>query len=532
MPDQNPMLGMPPGVDPIDYAKIMRQSQVAELLQQAALSPVGVQQPQGSNRGFYQAARVSPLSGISRLAEAMMAKRGMDTSNTNQAQMYAQGLRAFAPGGGGAPAPAPAAQGADGGYSGGAGASDAGQPGSAQPAGQAPINPMNPTGQDPRAMMRLYMQSPKDYLEAVKGTPEWQTALLATGGDRSAAQALLTAKMHKDAMVELRTGNTMFDPLTNKAILAPNPSEGVTFRGDPLSGKGVEAIPIKNSDEIAAGRAGAIEASKQANTPHEVPSTTGAPTFITPHLAAPPGAPAPGAPQTPPVPQVPKSYFPAAPTGLQTTSGKEQQSAGGKQGVEYAHDLAADSSGALEVRRSLAEMRNLAKSQDPSASNTMRMKIGQFAIASGMSAERVARWTGIDAGVLEAAKKQTSGLAVASIHQMTNRGTNFDLETFMENNPNLLQTPGGFQRVVDYMDGKSKSIIEKQRDFQKFKKTGGENGGPLPPEDWMPAHAAHWNELQEKEIESGKYTSRTPTEATKTIGGTTYVKRNGQWETQ
>jgi hypothetical protein len=245
---------------------------------------------------------------------------------------------------------------------------------------------------------------------------------------------------------------------------------------------------------------------------------------------------APQAPNSPPASSVappPKSYFPTTSTAnAQTTAGKESQETGAKAGQEYRSNLAADAAGALEVKRSLAEMANLAASQAPSASNTLRMRIGQFAIASGVDPQKVASWTGIDPGVLEAAKKQTSGLAVASIHQLTNRGTNFDLETFMENNPNLLQTPGGFSRVVQYMNGKSDSIIAKQHDFEQFIKQKGPDGEPLSEDDWHGAHTAHWNQKQLDDIKAGKYNSVAPPEKSTMINGVRYVKQGGVWVQQ
>jgi hypothetical protein len=173
-------------------------------------------------------------------------------------------------------------------------------------------------------------------------------------------------------------------------------------------------------------------------------------------------------------------------------------------------------------------MKNLAKSNDPNALNSLKQKVASMAIAFGVSPETVQRSTGIDAGALEAAKKQTSGLAVASIHQMTSRGTNFDLETFMENNPNLMQTPGGYQRVLDYMDGKSKEIVEKHAAWDKFVR--GEGRG-LGEDQLKSAFTAKWNAKQNADIEAGKFTSRAPPEATAVIDGVEHEKHNGVWYT-
>lgn len=537
-PDPNNIIDSPAAgiMDPVEYAKMMRQQQMAEILQQEALSPLSVQQPASGVKGYYQAARVSPFSALTKLATALAARKGMDTSNQNQAQMMGRMLQQFSPGGSpqnpvspGAPGDATPA-GPLSGYSGGAGASDV-----TPQAAQTAVNPMNPDALPAGPLMHLYMTDPAKYLEAVKGTPEYQNAVRAYGGDVGAARRAMLAKMEKDRAMELRPNMTTVDPMTHQGITGPDPEHGMQYRGNAMDGT-LQAIPVQGSDQLVADRAGAVTAAQEANKPQLLTKSDGTTYFATPQMAAAsqgppkpaapnPAAPGAGGPQAPPPAAgagAPKQYFPTSSGSQQTTSGKEMQGSGAKQGVDYAHDLAADSAGALEVRRSLAEMRNLASQQTPGANNTLRMRVGQMAIASGVDPIKVAKWTGIDPGVLEAAKKQTSGLAVASIHQMTNRGTNFDLETFMENNPNLLMTPGGFQRVADYMDGKSKSIIEKQKDFQSFKKD-------LPPEEWMPAHTAHWNEIQSAKIDKGDYNSRPAPQATATMGGVKYEKHNGQW---
>jgi hypothetical protein len=208
---QSLLQNVPPGMDPIEYAKMVRQQQIAELAMNAATTPISVQQPQGSNRGFYQAARVSPVSGLAKLAEAMIAKKGMDQSAQNQAEMYARGLQAFSPNGG-PPQPPPAApadSGPQGGYSGGAGANDAGQPGSTvapvRPSVSTP-NPLNPTALPAKPLFDLYRTDPAKYLDMIKGTPEWQTTLAAYGGNVTAAQAAIKAKMTKEGALEMRSG--------------------------------------------------------------------------------------------------------------------------------------------------------------------------------------------------------------------------------------------------------------------------------------------------------------------------------------
>jgi len=58
------------------------------------------------------------------------------------------------------------------------------------------------------------------------------------------------------------------------------------------------------------------------------------------------------------------------------------------------------------------------------------MKTGSMMIAAGVDPATVSRWLGVDIGALQAAQKTNGYIAVNTIHSMTSRGTNFDLDTF------------------------------------------------------------------------------------------------------
>jgi hypothetical protein len=187
-----------------------------------------------------------------------------------------------------------------------------------------------------------------------------------------------------------------------------------------------------------------------------------------------------------------------------TAADLESQKEGAKAGQAYATELSKNATGATEVRRSLSELKNLAHRAAPNAMNEGKMKLGSYMIAAGMSPESVASFLGVDVGALQAAQKQTATLAVNTIHSMTSRGTNFDLDTFMRNNPNLnMGDPSGFDSVVDYMDNKAKQEIAKQKDFAEWKKGH-------TPDEWETGHTAHWLDLQNQNIDAGKSNSRPP----------------------
>ena len=233
----------PPGIDPAQYLAALRQQQIAQALQGMALSPAEVQQPSAGVKGLYQQARLSPLSGVAKLAEALLAKKATDSSNANRGQMMAQALSAF----GGAPQqppPAPADTGPQGGYSGGAGASDAGQPAPPQgigaapsPAGQAPAqqNPLNPFNLPPQVAYALFTEHPDKFAEMAAGTPEWRTALAANGGNVAAAQQQLKAEALKKGLVELRSGGEVGIPNGQggfRWVRSPNLSPNMDFSRD------------------------------------------------------------------------------------------------------------------------------------------------------------------------------------------------------------------------------------------------------------------------------------------------------------
>ena len=502
MADMTSMLMQaPPDTDPVEYAKAVRRAQMAEVLQQMALTSPEVQQPSSSVGGKFVQARISPFQGLAKVAEALMARKAMDRSNTNMAQIYANGLKAFQPGGGQAmPQTDPNAP--QSGYQGGPGVRDAGQA-QGQP---TPINPMNPQGLPAVPLMRQYMTDPNAYLNTVKGTPEWQNFMTMAHGDVNLATRLALAKAQKDRMLDLRPDQTALDPLGGAALTAPDPSKNMQYSGNGFNGT-LTAAPIANAEQIAASGVAAKTAAENANKPIQGTGLNGEVTLNTPRLDG-------MAPSTAPLPGIGgvKNYFGSSNgqvIGHQTTAGAAEQKKGGETAAEHGANLAADAANAVDVIRGLHEMRNLSNVASPNSANQMKLAAGNLMIAGGADPDSVAGWLGVNVGALQAASKQTSQLAVSSIHQMTSRGTNFDLDTFMKNNPNLMMSPEGFHRVVDYMEKKSHDIVAKQQDWIKFIHKG-DDGKPVPEEQQVGLHTAHWNKKVLDEIGKGKTDSRKP----------------------
>jgi hypothetical protein len=262
--------------------------QLAQALQGMSLSPVqnDLQQPQGGGK-YYQAARVRPIAALSKLAEAMMAKKGFDTALPAMAQQYGQAQQAFAPGGqmtpgtpqqAAPPAADPNAQSV--------------QPALARPPGQSfaqtvqnsqprvsPTNPLNPSGLPANVMLRLYQSDPAKYAAMLQGTPEWQNALRAANGDPNQAMAMMHAQAVKASTVEARPGGWVQGPDGQWKQL-PQGGPGQHLALDPQGNVSSTTIPGYNQQ--AGALAGTEEAAKVANKPLEVDIGGGARKLVYP----------------------------------------------------------------------------------------------------------------------------------------------------------------------------------------------------------------------------------------------------------
>nr|WP_294525732.1 hypothetical protein [uncultured Rhodopila sp.] len=335
MPDAAALPMVPPGVDPQAYLASLRQQQLAQALQGMALSPAEVQQPSSGVKGIYQQARLSPLSGVSKLVEALLAKKATDTSNQSRAQMMAQALGAF---GGGQQAPAaPVDQGPQGGYTGGAGAADAGQPAAPPPPnaglpgasaptqGPPAANPLNPFNLPPQVAYALFTQHPDKFAEMAAGTPEWRTALAANGGNVAAAQQQMKAEALKKGLVELRSGGEVGIPDGQGGfhwVRSPNLPPGMDFSRD-SSGNPSAAFNIPGLAPALAQQHQAVAQGTAQGSIHEFQTPGGGSTYS---FGLPPGLP--GAPRNYFGPGAGLSGTGAAPPGSGPQTGPASSGAG------------------------------------------------------------------------------------------------------------------------------------------------------------------------------------------------------------
>jgi hypothetical protein len=443
------------------------------------------------------------MQSIAPLVNALMAKKANNDSLAAQ-QQYMQGLY-----GGGQPAaaaPSPST-------GPGAGIVSPGAPPDAQASAQAvtaglvkptapappaaappPRNPMIPPGMTPAsAQAMLNMMGPETYAKTFLAPqyqqPEIVAQLRAAGIDPQSpaglqAQQNIIAKAGTN-LQDVRPGSTLYD-VNQRNPLFTGPDNGVNTTWGP-NGPSQAVIPGATAAETA------VQKAKTTGTQTATPIKLGVDENGRDiyGYAAPPGS---------------GTLNATAPGSTASPGSVQSQKSGAEAGQNYASELAKNAAGATEVRRSLSELKNLSQQATPSAANDAKAKLGAFMIAGGADPETVSKWTGVDTGALQAAQKQTATLAVNSIHSMTSRGTNFDLDTFMRNNPNMnMADPAAFSRVADYMGNKASQDIAKQKDFAQWKKTSG-----VSPDDWETQHTAHWLDKQNQAIDQGQSNSSRP----------------------
>lgn len=147
----------------------------------------------------------------------------------------------------------------------------------------------------------------------------------------------------------------------------------------------------------------------------------------------------------------------------QTALTEQAKAAAGIQG-----DIDKEAENALASKRILGEMRDLSQDFTPSKIAPFQRTLGEWAQALGLK--------GFDdqiksAGSQQALQKLTAQMATAAMKQFTNRGTQMEFNTFLQNNPNAALTPEGFSKVLGFMEGTADKILAKQQAFVEWKKT-------------------------------------------------------------
>jgi hypothetical protein len=504
----------PPYLDPGQYPAyidLQRKQMLAQALMQN--TQASAQNPQDWNSMRIVPHR-SALSNVATLASALMAGKAQNSALGAQKDYFQGMMGGQPPAAPQAPIPpatpgilppnsVPGSQGPPGPAPGAAPASSGAPPtsGLLPPAPQN--NPMIIPGMSKQqAQSILTMAGPQEYGKALMAqyAPTDMEKMLNAAGitDPSLRRQIMqqaVAKANNIPDETARPGTALVSPITHQpTFYNPSVPEGSAPQFGP-GGMPTSVTQIPGAGSATAAAAAQKTAGSVSQTPLEAGvDASGRKVYEFPT----PPAVASGATGGPKVSGNSAGGQTASPAVL------ESQKAGAQSGQTYASELAKNATGATEVRRSLSELKNLASQATPAAMNEGKMKMGSYMIAAGVDPATVSRWLGVDIGALQAAQKQTATLAVNTIHSMTSRGTNFDLDTFMRNNPNMnMADPASFQRVVDYMDNKSKQEIAKQKDFVAWKKG-------VSPDEWEAGHTAHWLDQQNQAIDAGHSNSRPP----------------------
>ncbi len=317
---------LPPGVDPSDWFAAQRQQQLSDILTQSAFADPTPHQPAGGGK-YYQAARTGPISALSKLAEAMMAKKAFSKSAQMNAANYANALQAFTPEGGqtpGAslqaapPAADPTQQSVQPALQRAPGQSFDQTVQGSQPQ-QRPTNPYNPQGLPPSVMMRLYQSDPGKYASLVAGPESVQLGKMAGMQGQQAAQAAFA----KGNSLDARPGGDILIPDGKGGythIRNPSLATGEVPTFDQLGNiTGTQMLPGHIANQAAL--QGAETGAREQNTPRMIPQGGGVEKLGYP--PTPPSLQQPGAPQgryfgkppTPPMPAAPgPGGAPPAPT--------------------------------------------------------------------------------------------------------------------------------------------------------------------------------------------------------------------------
>lgn len=276
-----------PYFDPSQYPAYLdaqRKQQVAQML-------MGSLQSANQTPADWNSMKVVPkrgmLQNVSVLANALMARKGMDASNQSTAS-YMQGLY-----GGGQQQGQPQAD-PNAGANGGPPAPNA-APTSGLVPQQPQQNPMIPAGMSRQTATGLMgMLGPQEYgkgvaLPSIMGTPEWQNALRINGGDPAAAAAQLKAEANVKGTTHARQGEDLLLP-NGQTIRNPTLGPGETLTRD-AQGNPQSVSLLPGAADAAGTLKGVTTAAEVANTPRLVPQGGGSEKLMYPGDVGGPGLP-------------------------------------------------------------------------------------------------------------------------------------------------------------------------------------------------------------------------------------------------
>ncbi len=190
---------------------------------------------------------------------------------------------------------------------------------------------------------------------------------------------------------------------------------------------------------------------------------------------------------------IPALKTPGVTTG-QSTEARSAQEASGTQAGGVQAEINKEADNALTSRRILGEMRQLSQDFTPSKIAPMQRTLGEYAQALNLPGNWEKEIKGAESQ--QALQKLTAQMATAAMKQFTNRGTQMEFKTFLSNNPNAELTPGGFQKVLEFMDKAAQSQLDKQQAYKEWRL--------LNPVEKSQDFLADWNKKQNEALAGHK----------------------------
>lgn len=177
-------------------------------------------------------------------------------------------------------------------------------------------------------------------------------------------------------------------------------------------------------------------------------------------------------------------------TSGQSTEARYAQEASGREAGGVQSKIDEEAAGALQSKKILLEMRSLSQDFTQGKVAPFKRTLGEYAQALNLPGDWEKEIKGAESQ--QALQKLTAQMATAAMKQMTNRGTQMEFKTFLQNNPNAELTPGGFQKVLEFMDKSSQAALDKQQAYQNWRKTN--------PVEKSQDFLAEWNNKQSEAL--------------------------------
>lgn len=199
-------------------------------------------------------------------------------------------------------------------------------------------------------------------------------------------------------------------------------------------------------------------------------------------------------------------------TAGQSTEARSAAEKSGMNAGDVQNDINQEAASALQSRKILGEMRGLSQDFNPGKIAPFKRALGEWAQATGIK--------GFDEEIKSAESQQalqklTAQMATAAMKQFTNRGTQMEFKTFLQNNPNAELTPGGFQKVLEFMDKSAQASLDKQQAYQGWRQQGH-------PVERSQDFLAEWNKKQNEGL-ANPQGPKAPPKAGEVVDGWEYV---------